>query len=101
MAIHFVPVGIEANSKEEAEQKVVKLQQIATAYKPPEKIKSEKMGSISSGILKAVVGIGVAWLQYRKEQQSPPNRTIGKMPEYWRKSKRKEKKADKIVSMEL
>ena len=101
MAIHFVPVGIEANSKEEAEQKVIKLQQIATAYKPLEKIQSEKMGSISSGILKAVVGIGVAWLQYRKEQQSPPKETIGKMPEYRKKGKRKEKKADKIVSMEL
>jgi hypothetical protein len=101
MAIHFVPVGIEANSKEEAEQKVIKLQQIATAYKPPEKIQSKKMGSISSGILKAMVGIGVAWLQHRTEQQSPPQETIGKVPEYRRKSKRKEKKADKIVSMDL
>lgn len=101
MAIHFVPVGIEANSKEEAEQKVIKLQQIATAYKPPEKIQPEKMGSIPSGILKAVVGIGVAWLQYRKEQQSPPKETIGKMPEYRKKCKRKEKKADKIVLIKL
>jgi|GEM_PF-5763429 len=101
MAIHFVPVGIEANSKEEAEQKVIKLQQIATAYKPPEKIQSEKIDPISSGIFKALVGIGIAWLQSREEQQSPARETISKMPEYRKKSKRKENKADRIVSMEL
>ncbi len=101
MAIHFVPVGIEANSKEEAEQKVIKLQQIATAYKPPGKIQPEKIGSISSGVFKALVGIGIAWLQSREQQQSSARETVFKMPEYRKKGKRKEKKADRIVSMEL
>lgn len=37
MPMYFLPLGIEANSQEEAEQKALKFQQIVTAHKPDKK----------------------------------------------------------------
>lgn len=66
MAMHFIPVGIEADSKEEAEQKILKIQEVATEYvvgsndKPASKIQPS---TVYNPIWAAVAFIGLSWLE--------------------------------------
>lgn len=68
MNIHYIPVGIEANSKEEAEQKILKLQQIAASHRENKQISLGAI-KIASGVLKLLVSVGNAWLDHRQARQ--------------------------------
>lgn len=69
MTIHYVPVGIEANSQEEAEQKILKLQHIASQYKPPEQ-QPEPIDPLYGDLFKLAVFLGAAWLNSRSEKNA-------------------------------
>lgn len=82
MSIHFIPVGIQANSKEEAEQKILRLQQIAASYQPPAETKKL---SVRSEIFKALLCFGLAMLQRRAQPEPKKTKPMETFQEFRRR----------------
>ncbi len=98
METHYVSVGIEANSKQEAEQKMLKLQQIATEYKPREMKQGKTIDPLYADLFKLAILFGSAWLNdwmvERAAKASPASAAINK-------KKGKEQKSDKIPLLKV
>jgi hypothetical protein len=101
MSIHFIPVGIEANSKKEAEEKVLKMQQIVTGYTGPGENKAVKPGQdtpIYKQLLGAAAKIGLVLLaaHYEREKEPAGEAIDWKRREYEWKLKRKRERKSKV-----
>ena len=97
MPTYFLPLGIEANSKEEAEQKALKFQQIASEYKQDkESKKQDELQSPYKEIIQALGLIGLSWAQsYWEERKQQPPKTDWKRDEYeWKLNRRKQKSTE-------
>jgi hypothetical protein len=101
MPIYFLPLGIEAGSKKEAEQKILKLHHIASAYTVDKENKEqthqqEKMHAEIptpyKELLTAVGLIGLSWAQTYLDSRKLSPDTDRKSHKYqWARKQRKQK----------
>lgn len=95
MPTYFLPLGIEAHSKEEAEQKALKFQQIASEYKPDKE--QDELRSPHREIIKALGLIGLSWTQsYLAGRKQPSENIDWKRHRYEWKLKRRKQKSKKL-----
>jgi len=94
MPTYFLPLGIEANSKEEAEQKVLKFQQIASEYKPvKESRKQDNLQSPQREIIQALALFGLLSARSYLDGRKQPSENIDwKLYKYeWELKRRKQR----------
>lgn len=76
MAIYFIPVGIEANSKDEAEKKLLQMQQIVADYNnvddPDNKKQQGETSSLGKDVLRAMMQIGLLWAAHKTQRTEEP-----------------------------
>ncbi len=101
MAIHFIPIGIEANSRDEAEQKLLQIQQIVAEYKtdsnPNDKEQQADNSSLSKDVFRAIMQIGLLWVAHKTQlvEEPPKKNTVIHAYEQRRYSRNKQQQTKK------
>lgn len=99
MAIHFIPIGIEANSKDEAEQKLLQIQQIVADYKgdenPNEKNQKTESSSLGKDVFRAIMQIGLLWVTHRTQRTEEPTEKFSAMSSYERERYKRKKQQER------